>query len=52
MFCRYFGYLRVDSETEDSGNDAPHHGETAYPVSAWIEEQYDMQHPRYMVGTK
>ena len=34
------GLLRVDLETEESGNDMPKHGESAYPADAWVEMQY------------
>ena len=34
------GLLRVDPETEESGNDIPKHGESAYPADAWVEMQY------------
>ena len=36
----YFGYLRVDKETEINGNDIVKHGESAYPKDAWLETQY------------
>ena len=37
---RAAGMLRVDEETEKSGNDIPKHGEAAYPADAWVEMQY------------
>ena len=37
---RAAGMLRVDAETEASGNDIPKHGESAYPADAWVEMQY------------
>ena len=38
---RLAGLLRVDEETEYSGNDIPKHGESAYPADAWVEMQYN-----------
>merc|ERR1719384_814152 len=38
---RKAGFLRVDKETEYSGNDIPKHGESAYPADAWVEMQYN-----------
>ena len=37
---RIIGRLRVDEETEETGNDVPKHGESAYPADAWVESQY------------
>ena len=37
---RAAGMLRVDEDTEKSGNDIPKHGEAAYPADAWVEMQY------------
>ena len=39
----YFNLLRIDRETEFRGNDLVKHGESAYPGSAWTEEQYTRQ---------
>ena len=36
-----FGYLRVTPLTEFKGLDQTEHGETAYPVDAWVETQYN-----------
>ena len=33
--------MRIDEETEYSGNDIPKHGESAYPADAWVEMQYN-----------
>ena len=38
----YFQLLRIDKETEYRGCDIIKHGEAAYPVSAWKENQYDV----------
>ena len=38
----YFDLLRIDDETELLGCDMVKHGESAYPVSAWNENQYDL----------
>lgn len=38
----YFNLLRIDDETELLGCDVTKHGESAYPVSAWNEDQYDI----------
>ena len=38
---KYFRLLRIDSETELRGCDIIKHGESAYPVEAWKEIQYD-----------
>ena len=38
---QHFKILRVDRETEFKGNDIIKHGESAYPMSAWIEHQYN-----------
>ena len=37
----YFELLRIDTETEFRGCDVTKHGESAYPVTAWKEAQYD-----------
>ena len=37
----YFNLLRIDKETEFLGCDITKHGESAYPVTAWKETQYD-----------
>ena len=38
----YFDLLRIDKETEYRGCDIAKHGEAAYPVTAWKENQYDI----------
>ena len=38
---KYFNLLRIDNETELVGCDITKHGESAYPVEAWNEIQYD-----------
>jgi hypothetical protein len=38
---RLLNLLRIDKETEFSGNDLEKHGEAAYPADAWVEAQYN-----------
>lgn len=38
---KYFKLLRIDRDTEFRGNDLVKHGESAYPVDAWVELQYE-----------
>ena len=38
----YFDKLRIDTDTESLGCDITKHGESAYPVTAWKEAQYDV----------
>ena len=38
---KYFDLLRIDTDTEFKGNDLVKHGESAYPVDAWVELQYE-----------
>ena len=38
---KYFNLLRIDRDTEFKGNDLVKHGESAYPVDAWVELQYE-----------
>merc|ERR1712122_70767 len=38
---KYFDVLRIDRDTEFRGNDMVKHGESAYPVDAWVELQYE-----------
>jgi hypothetical protein len=38
---KYFKLLRIDTDTEFKGNDLVKHGESAYPVDAWVELQYE-----------
>jgi len=38
---KYFDLLRVDTDTEFKGCDLVKHGESAYPVDAWVELQYE-----------
>ena len=40
---KYFKILRIDRDTEFRGNDMVKHGESAYPVDAWVELQYDVR---------
>ena len=54
---KYFNLLRIDNETEFRGCDIIKHGESAYPVEAWREIQYDTsqkptQHPIIMQENK
>ena len=42
----YFGFLRIDRETEFKGNDIVKHGESAYPRDAWVEMQYSMKNQK------
>ena len=41
---KYFNFLRIDRDTEFRGNDLVKHGESAYPVDAWAELQYEKRH--------
>ena len=38
---KYFNLLRIDRDTEFKGCDLVKHGESAYPVDAWVELQYE-----------
>ena len=38
---KFFKLLRIDTDTEFKGNDVVKHGESAYPVDAWVEMQYE-----------
>ena len=38
---KYAKLLRIDRDTEFKGNDLVKHGESAYPVDAWVELQYE-----------
>ena len=38
---KFFNLLRIDTDTEFKGNDLVKHGESAYPVDAWVELQYE-----------
>ena len=37
----YFKILRIEGYDEFYGMDLTQHGESAYPASAWVEEQYN-----------
>jgi len=37
---KFFGILRVNATDESDGMDIVKHGESAYPVNAWLEYQY------------
>ena len=37
----YFNFLRIKPQTEYKGVDVMEHGESAYPVDAWVEIQYN-----------
>ena len=37
---KYTKMLRVSTEMEFKGMDLVHHGESAYPADAWVEQQY------------
>ena len=41
---KYFNILRVSQSDEYDGMDAIKHGESAYPVNAWVEYQYARNH--------
>ena len=45
----YFGLLRIDTETEFRGCDVTKHGESAYPINAWKEAQYDQATQTHMM---
>ena len=38
---KYFNILRIEGYDEFYGMDLTQHGESAYPASAWVEEQYN-----------
>ena len=55
----YFRLFRVKPQTEFKGVDICEHGEAAYPVDAWIEQQYNNNSenerptiPKNMQGTQ
>ena len=52
-FYRYFGVLRVSASDEEDGMDVVKHGESAYPVAAWLEWQYSRdQEPGQVTGAR
>ena len=42
---KMFSMLRVSEADESEGMDVVKHGESAYPVNAWVEYQYARNHP-------
>ena len=51
---KLFKLLRIDSNTEMLGSDGVKHGESAYPMDAWVLEQArssNINFPTYIKGT-